>query len=123
MTFDRPAIDLGRNIVSPGKFLLRSIWVSGVVAFFAAHALSASAQALGDADCPGGYYFHPDYSLCVPLGNPYPPPDYSYSPPDYSYSPPIYMTPLYGQPYVFLGQPFDRDRRFAHGRMFDTDRR
>ena len=109
--------------MSFGKFLLRSFLVSGVAAIVAAHTLPASAQALGDADCPGGYYFHPDYSLCVPLGHPYPPPDYSYSPPDYGYSPPIYATPLYGQPYVFWGQPFDRDQRFAHRRMFDTDRR
>ena len=99
----------------PGKFLLRSILVTGVAAFVAAHALSASAQALGDADCPGGYYFHPDYAVCVPLGT-------AYLPPDYGYSPPIYA-PLYGQPYVFLSEPPHRDRRFDHRRMFDTERR
>jgi len=116
MSIKRTVIDLGRNVVSPGKFVLRSILVSGVAAFFAAHTPSASAQALGDADCPGGYYFHPAYSLCIPYG-------YTYLPPDYGYSPPIYLTPFYGQPYVFLSEPRHRDRRFAHRRMFDTDRR
>ena len=103
--------------MSSSKFLVRSILASGVAAFVAAHSLSASAQqALGDADCPGGYYFHPAYSLCIPYGS-------AYLPPDYNYSPPVDVTPFYGQPYVFLSEPPHRDRRFDHRRVFDTDRR
>jgi hypothetical protein len=109
-------IDLGRNVVSRGKLLLSSILVSSVAAFAVAHTLSASAQALGDADCPGGYYFHPAYTLCIPYGS-------AYLPPDYGYSPPGHVTPFYGQPYVFLSEPPHRDRRFAHRRVFESDRR
>ena len=100
----------------PAKLMLRSILVSGVAAYFAAQASSASAQALGDADCPGGYYFHPAYSLCIPYGS-------AYLPPDYNYSPPIDVTPFYGQPYVFFSEPRHRYRRFANRRAFETYRR
>jgi hypothetical protein len=115
MSFKRTVVDLGRDVVSPRKFLLKSMLVSGVAAFFAAHTPSASAQALGDADCPGGYYFHPAYSLCIPYG-------YAYLPPDYGYSPPIYVAPPYA-PYVILSEPPHRNRHFTHRRVFDTDRR
>src|SRR5690349_11767341 len=36
-----------------------------------------SAQALGDADCPGGYYYAPGYNVCFPYGYD---PRYAYDP-------------------------------------------
>jgi hypothetical protein len=100
--------------VSFGRLLMRSVLLCGVAGFWAAWVVSASAQALGDADCPGGYYFHPAYSLCIPYG-------YEYLPPDYAYAPPVYVTP-YGPNYLFLSGPIDRDRRHAHRRMFEAGR-
>jgi hypothetical protein len=102
--------------VSIGRLLMRRLLLCGVAGFWAAWAVPASAQALGDADCPGGYYFHPAYSQCVPYGS-------EYLPPDYAYAPPVYMAP-YGPNYLFLGGPIDhdRDRRDAHRRTFDAGR-
>ena len=96
---------------------MRSVLL-GLAGFWAAWAVPASAQALGDADCPGGYYFHPAYSQCIPYGS-------EYLPPDYAYAPPVYVTP-YGPNYFFSGPiDRDRDRRDAYRRMFDAghDRR
>jgi hypothetical protein len=73
----------------------------------------ASAQALGDADCPGGYSYNRAYHICVPYGWVYVP---QYAPEDYGYAPPIY-----GPSYIII-QQHDRDDRRRRDRDRDHDR-
>ena len=87
------------------RSLIRNIL--GGIGFGLALACPADAQALGDANCPGGYYFDPGYRVCVPMGYVYAPEDYGYDP-GYGYAP-----PYYGQYYVFIDRrhrDHDRDR-------------
>jgi hypothetical protein len=74
----------------------------------------ALAQALGDADCPGGYSYNRAYGICVPYGSVYVPNYYDYGNP---YPPPFYG---YG-PYIVI-QPSDRHREHRHDRDHDRDR-
>ncbi len=53
----------------------------------AAGALSAMPQAMGDADCAGGYYYDSTYRLCGPLGFVYQPGDLAYDPANGYYLP------------------------------------
>ena len=82
--------------------------IGGIAVAFA-NVAPAHAQALGDADCPGGYYFYPAYGVCVPYG-------YAYVP---DYPPPIYAPQPYGPTYLFLDERRDHDR----GRRADQRRR
>jgi hypothetical protein len=100
-------------VISVGSFA-RNILMIGGIAVAAANVAPAHAQALGDADCPGGYYFYPAYGVCVPYG-------YAYVPDDYP--PPIYAPQPYGPTYLFLGEgrDHDRDRRSGQHRRHDDD--
>jgi hypothetical protein len=60
--------------------LLRKVLLLAGIGAGLALAQPVSAQALGDADCPGGYYYAPGYNICVPFG---------YDP-SYAYAPPVY---------------------------------
>jgi hypothetical protein len=101
--------------VSKARSLIGSILLFGGLAV----AQPAIAQALGDANCPGGYYFDPAHRVCVPYGYVYTPQDYSYDP-GYGYG---YAPPYYGQYYFFANRrdhdhdrDHDRDRRERHDR-------
>lgn len=83
--------------MTKARFLAGSILLLGG---FGLALASASAQALGDADCPGGYYFDPASRVCVPIG-------YTYAPeydPNYVYAPPFY------DQFYFLGDPREHRR-------------
>ena len=103
----------GEVEVSARFFLRRVLLVAGL-AVGSVHAMPALAQALGDADCPGGYYFDPAYRVCVPYGYAYVP-DYD----AYTYAP-----PFYGPTYLFLSRPHDHDTGHRRGerRRRDDDR-
>ncbi len=91
-----------------GNFLLLSAVTIGLAA-------AARAQALGDADCPGGYYFDNAYRACLPYGYVYAPGDSA--PGYYSYDPGYAYAPYYGQYFVFVprhDRDHDRDRRRDH---------
>jgi hypothetical protein len=95
------------------RSLMGSVLLLGAIGAGWAAAPPALAQALGDADCPGGYYYYPAYNMCVPYGSVYAP---NYAP-DYGYD---YPPPFYGYgPYVVI-QPQRRDR--DDRRRFDRDR-
>jgi hypothetical protein len=99
--------------MTTGSFA-RNILMICAIAVACATAAPARAQALGDADCPGGYYFYPAYGVCVPYG-------YAYVPDDYP--PPFYGPQLYGPTYLFLSErrDHDRDRRSDKHRRHDDD--
>lgn len=82
--------------------LLRKALLLAGIGVGLALAPPVSAQALGDADCPGGYYYAPGYNICVPYG---------YDP-SYAYAPPIY------EPFgLFLDGRRNHDHRdFREGR-------
>lgn len=104
----------GRDEASVNKvrFVLRTILIVGAIGVGAALTRAADAQALGDADCPGGYYFDAAHRLCVPLG-------YVYTPPDYGYDPGYAGAPLYDGPYYVFIQRHHHDR---HRDRDDRDR-
>jgi hypothetical protein len=57
----------------------------------------AVAQILGDADCPGGYYYYPGYGICVPYGSVYVP--------NAGDAPPPLVGPSYVGPSYLVIQP------------------
>jgi hypothetical protein len=69
-----------------GNSLLRKVLILLGIGVGLAVAQPAFAQALGDADCPGGYYYAPGYDVCFPYGYD---PAYGYDP-GYAYAPPLY---------------------------------
>jgi hypothetical protein len=99
--------------VSTARSFVRNILLIGGIAALSATAAPASAQALGDADCPGGYYYYPAYRICVPYG-------YTYVPDYYADG---YAPPIYGPTYFFLRERRDHDRDRGHDqrRRHDDD--